>query len=135
MSVKYEELEHNLVKITVEIPAEDVRKAETQVYLKNRNQISMPGFRKGKVPQMLIERTYGKDVFLEDAVNDLVPMAYQNAVDEVEKEHGIKISSYPEISYDQVDMIKGMNIVFTTTAKTDEEALALLEYLGMPFEK
>ena len=42
---------------------------------------------------------------------------------------------FPEISYDQVDMIKGMNIVFTTTAKTDEEALALLEYLGMPFEK
>ncbi|MBO4411872.1 MAG: 50S ribosomal protein L5, partial [Lachnospiraceae bacterium] len=42
---------------------------------------------------------------------------------------------FPEISYDQVDMIKGMNIVFTTTARTDEEALALLEYLGMPFEK
>ncbi|MBQ3935053.1 MAG: 50S ribosomal protein L5 [Clostridia bacterium] len=42
---------------------------------------------------------------------------------------------FPEISYDQVDMIKGMNIVLTTTAKTDEEALALLEHLGMPFEK
>ncbi|MFR9192952.1 MAG: 50S ribosomal protein L5 [Anaerovoracaceae bacterium] len=42
---------------------------------------------------------------------------------------------FPEINYDQVDMIKGMNIVFTTTAKTDEEAKALLELLGMPFEK
>lgn len=42
---------------------------------------------------------------------------------------------FPEIVYDQVDMIKGMNIVFTTTAKTDEEAQALLKYLGMPFEK
>ena len=42
---------------------------------------------------------------------------------------------FPEINYDQVDMIKGMNIVFTTTAKTDEEAQALLELLGMPFEK
>ena len=42
---------------------------------------------------------------------------------------------FPEIVYDQVDMIKGMNIVFTTSAKTDEEAQALLKYLGMPFEK
>ena len=42
---------------------------------------------------------------------------------------------FPEINYDQVDTIKGMNIVFTTTAKTDEEAAALLELLGMPFEK
>ena len=42
---------------------------------------------------------------------------------------------FPEINYDQVETIKGMNIVFTTTAKTDEEAMALLELLGMPFEK
>lgn len=42
---------------------------------------------------------------------------------------------FPEINFDQVDMIKGMNIVFTTTAKTDEEALALLELMGMPFAK
>ena len=42
---------------------------------------------------------------------------------------------FPEINYDDVDTIKGMNVVFTTTAKTDEEALALLELLGMPFEK
>jgi large subunit ribosomal protein L5 len=42
---------------------------------------------------------------------------------------------FPEINYDKVDMIKGMNVVFTTTAKTDEEAAALLELLGMPFEK
>lgn len=42
---------------------------------------------------------------------------------------------FPEINYDEVDMVKGMNIVFTTTAKTDEEACALLELLGLPFEK
>jgi large subunit ribosomal protein L5 len=42
---------------------------------------------------------------------------------------------FPEINFDKVDKIKGMNIIFTTTAKTDEEALALLEFLGMPFEK
>jgi large subunit ribosomal protein L5 len=42
---------------------------------------------------------------------------------------------FPEINYDQVDMIKGMDIVFTTTAKTDEEAQSLLEFLGMPFTK
>ena len=131
MSVKYEELEHNLVKITVEIPAEDVRKAETQVYLKNRNQISMPGFRKGKVPQMLIERTYGKAVFLEEAVNDLVPMAYQNAVDEVEKEHDIKVASYPEISYDQIEQDKP--VIFTATCAKKPE-VKLGEYKGLEVE-
>ena len=131
MSVKYEELEHNLVKITVEIPAEDVRKAETQVYLRERSKISMPGFRKGKVPQMLIERTYGKDVFLEDAVNDLVPMAYQNAVEEVEKEHDIKIASYPEISYDQIEQDKPV-IFSATCAKKPEVKLG--EYKGLEVE-
>ena len=131
MSVKYEELEHNLVKITVEIPAEDVRKAETQVFLSNRNKINMPGFRKGKVPQMLIERTYGKDVFLEEAVNDLVPMAYQNAVDEVEKEHDIKIASYPEISYDQIEQDKP--VVFSATCAKKPE-VKLGEYKGLEVE-
>ncbi len=131
MSVKYEEQEHNLVKITVEIPAEEVRKAETQVYLRERSKISMPGFRKGKVPQMLIERTYGKDVFLEEAVNDLVPMAYQNAVDEVEKEHDIKIASYPEISYDQIEQDKPV-IFSATCAKKPEVKLG--EYKGLEVE-
>ena len=131
MSVKFEELEHNLVKITVEIPAEEVRKAETQVYLKNRNQISMPGFRKGKVPQMLIERTYGKDVFLEDAVNDLVPGKYQEACDQVEKEQGIKIASYPDITYEQIEQDKPVIFIATCAKKP---AVKLGEYKGLEVE-
>ena len=131
MSVKFEELEHNLVKITVEIPAEEVRKAETQVYLKNRNQISMPGFRKGKVPQMLIERTYGKDVFLEDAVNDLVPGKYQEACDQVEKEQGIKIASYPDITYEQIEQDKPVVFIATCAKKP---AVKLGEYKGLEVE-
>ncbi|MBO4289310.1 MAG: trigger factor [Lachnospiraceae bacterium] len=128
MSVKFEEMEHNLVKITVEIPAEEVRKAETQVYLRERHKISMPGFRKGKVPQMLIERTYGKAFFLEDAVNDLLPEAYEKAVDEVEKEQGIKIASYPEIDYEQVEQDKP--VIFTATCAKKPE-VKLGEYKGL----
>ena len=131
MSVKYEELEHNLVKLTIEIPAEDVRKAETQVYLKNRSKISLPGFRKGKVPQMLIERTYGKDVFLEDAVNELVPNAYQEACEQVEKEQGIKIASYPDITYEQIEQDKPV-IFIATAAKKPEVTLG--EYKGLEVE-
>ena len=131
MSVKFEELEHNLVKITVEIPAEEVRKAETQVYLKNRNQISMSGFRLGKVPQMLIERTYGKDVFLEDAVNDLVPGKYQEACDQVEKEQGIKIASYPDITYEQIEQDKPVVFIATCAKKP---AVKLGEYKGLEVE-
>lgn len=132
MSVKYEELEHNLVKLTVEIPLEDVKKAEDEVYKKTRGRIAIPGFRKGKAPRAVIEHTYGKGVFLEDAVNDLVPEFYEKAVKEVEKEQNIKVASYPELSYDQVEVDK--EIIFSATvAKRPEVKLG--EYKGLKVEE
>ena len=128
MSVKYEELEHNLVKLTVEVPLEDVKKAEDEAYKKVRGRIAIPGFRKGKAPRAVIEHTYGKGVFLEDAVNDLIPDAYEKAVKEAEEEHGIKVASYPELSYDQVEVDK--DVIFTATvAKRPEVKLG--EYKGL----
>ncbi len=128
MSVKYEELEHNLVKLTVEIPLDEVKAAEDTVYKRMRGRINVPGFRKGKAPRNIIEHAYGKGIFLEDAVNDLVPMAYEKAVAEAEKENGIKVASYPEISYEQVELDKPV-VFAATVAKRPEVKLG--QYKGL----
>ncbi|MCI9014028.1 MAG: trigger factor family protein, partial [Lachnospiraceae bacterium] len=82
MSLQVEKLEKNMAKLTIEVSAEDLEKAIEKVYQKQKKQISIPGFRKGKVPRMMVEKMYGKEVFYEDAANDLIPDAYDKAVDE-----------------------------------------------------
>ena len=74
MSLQVEKLEKNMAKLTIEVPAEKVEAALQNAYLKNRKQISVPGFRKGKVPRKMCERTYGENVFYEDAINALLNM-------------------------------------------------------------
>ncbi|MBQ9387272.1 MAG: trigger factor [Lachnospiraceae bacterium] len=131
MSVQYEELEHNLVKLTIEIPLETIKAAEDTVYKKMRGRMTIPGFRKGKAPRNMIEHVYGKGIFLEDAVNDTVPYAYEDAVAEVEKEHGIKVASYPEIDYTQIEIEKP--VIFTATvAKRPEVKLG--KYKGIKID-
>ena len=98
MSVSVEKMEHNLAKLTIEIPAEEVAAAEERAYQKNRSKINIPGFRKGKAPKKMIEHMYGADVFMEDAVNDLLPDAYEAAC----KESGLEIVSRPEINVTQI---------------------------------
>ena len=85
MSLQMEKLEHNMAKITIEVPVEEMAKAVNAAYLKNKNQISIPGFRKGKVPLAMVEKMYGKGVFLEDAANAVIPGAYDKAVKECEE--------------------------------------------------
>ena len=70
MNTQVERLEHNMVKLTVTVPAEDFAKAITQAYNRNKKSISLPGFRKGHAPLQMIERMYGKEVFYEDAINE-----------------------------------------------------------------
>ncbi len=86
MSLQVEKLEKNMAKLTIEVSAEDLEKAIEKVYQKQKKQISIPGFRKGKVPRMMVEKMYGKEVFYEDAANDLIPDAYDKAVDECEED-------------------------------------------------
>ena len=76
MSLQVEKLEKNMAKLTVEVPAEEVEAALQNAYLKNRKQISVPGFRKGKVPRQMIEKMYGPEVFYDDAANALIQKAY-----------------------------------------------------------
>ena len=99
MSVQVEKLEKNMAKLTIEVAPEELEKAIEGAYQKNKGKISVPGFRKGKVPRQMIERMYGKEVFYEDAVNALIPEAYEKAVDECEEE----IVSSPKIEVEQVE--------------------------------
>ena len=127
MSVSVERLEHNLAKLTVEIPVEDIEKAIDKVYQKQKNRIQLPGFRKGKAPRKMIEKMYGKEVFLEDAVNECVPEAYEAAC----KESELVIMSRPEIEYQ--DVKAGEPVVFMATVATRPE-VTLGEYKGLEVE-
>ena len=99
MSNKLEQLEHNMVKITMEIAPDVFEKAINAVYNKNRGRIQLPGFRKGKAPRKMIERMYGKEVFYEDAINECLPEAYETALKELE----IKPASRPQFDVENIE--------------------------------
>ena len=85
MSLQVEKLEKNMAKLTIEVSAEELEKAIEGAYQKNKNKISIPGFRKGKAPRKMIEQMYGKSVFYEDAANALIPDAYDKALEECDR--------------------------------------------------
>ncbi|MEG1292188.1 MAG: trigger factor family protein, partial [Lachnospiraceae bacterium] len=93
MSVQVENLEKNMAKLTIEVSAEELEKAIQAAYMKQKGQISLPGFRKGKVPRHMIEKMYGVEIFFEDAANTLISQEYPKAMDE----SGIDIVSSPSI--------------------------------------
>ena len=99
MSVQVENLEKNMVKLTIEVPAEELEKAIDAAYKKQKNQISIPGFRKGKVPRAMVEKMYGVEVFYEDAANTLMQQNYPSAVEE----SGVDIVSRPSIDVVQIE--------------------------------
>lgn len=72
MSLQVEKLENNMAKLTIEVPANDLEKALQSAYMKQKNKIAMPGFRKGKVPRQMIEKMYGPEIFYDDAANALI---------------------------------------------------------------
>ena len=128
MSLQVEKLEKNMAKLTIEVSAEELEKALQNAYLKQRKNISVPGFRKGKVPRQMIEKMYGPEIFYNDAADALLPEAYAKAYDEA----GLDIVSQPEI--DIVQMEKGKTFIFTATVATKPE-VTLGEYKGLTFDK
>ena len=128
MSLQVEKMEKNMAKLTIEVSAEDLDKAMEGAYKKAKNRISIPGFRKGKAPRKMIEKMYGKGVFLEDAVNALVPEHYSKAVEECE----LEIVSQPKI--DVVQMEPGKDFIFTAEVAVKPE-VTLGEYKGLEVPK
>lgn len=128
MSTKVETLENSMVKVTIEVPAETFDAAINKVYMKTRGQIQIPGFRKGKAPRKLIEKTYGAGVFFEDAANECIPEAYEAAVEA----EGLEVVSRPEIDVEQIEA--GKPFIFTAEVAVKPE-ITLGEYKGLEVEK
>ena len=128
MSLQVEKLEHNMAKLTIEVPAEDVEKALQAAYLKERSKISLPGFRKGKVPRQMIEKMYGPEVFYDEAANHMISEAYGKAFDECE----LEIVSQPKIEVTQLE--KGKSFIFTAEVAVKPE-VTLGEYKGLKVDK
>lgn len=127
MSVQVENLEKNMAKLTIEVAAEDFEKAVQAAYMKNRNKITIPGFRKGKAPRVMIEKMYGAGIFFEDAANVLIQAEYPKAADE----SGLEIVSQPEIDVVQIE--KGKSFIFTAEVAVKPE-VTLGEYKGLEVE-
>ncbi|MDE6127873.1 MAG: trigger factor [Lachnospiraceae bacterium] len=128
MSLQVEKLEKNMAKLTIEVSAEELEKALETAYQKNKNKMSIPGFRKGKVPRKMIEQMYGPAVFYEDAANELIPDAYEKALEEC----GEEIVSSPTIDVVQIE--KGKPFIFTAEVAVKPE-VTLGKYKGVKVEK
>ena len=128
MSLQVEKLEKNMAKITVEVPAEQFEKALTAAFNKNKSRFNIPGFRKGKAPQAMVEKMYGVEVLYEDAINEALDATYGDAV----TESGLEVVSRPEIDVVQVE--KGKELIYTATVAVKPE-VTLGEYKGIEVEK
>ncbi|MCI8559728.1 MAG: trigger factor [Dorea sp.] len=128
MSLQVEKLEKNMAKLTIEVSADDLEKALQSAYKKQKNKISLPGFRKGKVPRHMIEKMYGPEIFYDDAVNELMPKAYADAYEECE----LDIVSRPEVDVVQIE--KGKPFIFTAEVAIKPE-VTLGEYKGLEVDK
>ena len=128
MSVKVETLENNMAKLTVEVPAAELDKALDTAYNRQKKSISLPGFRKGKVPRAMVEKMYGAEVFYEDAANILLQQTYPEAYDE----SGLDIVSQPTI--DVVQLEKGKDFIYTAEVALKPE-VKLGKYKGVSVTK
>ncbi|HAK18509.1 MAG TPA: trigger factor [Lachnospiraceae bacterium] len=128
MNVTVEKLEKGMAKLTITVTADVVAEAEDKVYKRQKNQISIPGFRKGKAPKKIIEKMYGEGVFLSDAINDVINETYPDAV----KECGEEIVSNPKIDLSQAE--PGKDLVYTAEVALKPE-VKLGKYKGVEIEK
>ncbi len=128
MSVQVENLEKNMAKLTVEVPAEELEKAVQAAYMKQKSKISLPGFRKGKVPRHMVEKMYGPEIFYEEAVNIILSKEYPKAAEESE----LEIVSRPTIDVEQLE--KGKSFIFTAEVAV-KPGVTLGKYLGVSVKK
>lgn len=127
MSLTVEKLEKNMAKLTITVPAADFDAAMKTAYNKQKKQISVPGFRKGKVPQAYVEKMYGPEIFYEEAANICMEQSYPNALNESE----LDVVSRPEVDVTQME--KGKDFIYTALVAVKPE-VTLGEYMGVEVE-
>ena len=116
MSIKIEKTKNaNELKLSFEIEAEKFDNAIKKVYEKSAKYFNIPGFRKGKAPMAIVEKTYGTSIFYEDAFNEVVPEEYEKEL----KENNIEAVSRPDLDIEQME--KGKNLKFTAIVQTKPE--------------
>lgn len=125
-----EKTDKNTVSFEFSVSPEEFEKAVQKAYKKNVKKINMPGFRKGKAPRIIIEKTYGKEVFYEDAINFVLPDAYDKAVEE----NGISPVAQPEVDLKSEKIEPDKEIVFTAKVVVKPE-FELGDYKGVKAEK
>ncbi|BDG36990.1 trigger factor [Saccharococcus caldoxylosilyticus] len=128
MSVKWEKLEGNEGVLTVEVDAEKVNEGLDAAFKKVVKNITLPGFRKGKVPRVIFEKRFGVEALYQDALDILLPEAYAKAVEEA----GIEPVDIPEIDIEQME--KGKNLIFKAKVTVKPE-VKLGQYKGLEVEK
>lgn len=128
MSLTVENLEKNMAKLTITVPAADFVEGVRDSYNKQKGKITVPGFRKGKVPQVYLEKVYGPEMFYEDAANSCMENSYPDALDEC----GLDVVSRPEIEI--VQMEKGKDFIYSATVAVKPE-VTLGDYKGIEVDK
>lgn len=128
MSLTVENLEKNMARLTITVPAAEFEQAMKESYNKQKGKISVPGFRKGKVPQAYLEKMYGPEMFYEDAANTCMENSYPGALDECD----LDVVSRPTV--DVVQMEKGKDFIYSATVAVKPE-VTLGDYKGIEIEK
>ena len=129
MNCKVEKTKNeNEVKLEITVEAEKFEEAIKKVYFKSAKYFNIPGFRKGKAPMQIVEKYYGKEIFFEDAFNEVA----SDALDEAVKENKLEVVSRPDIEVTQIE--KGKELIFTAILQTKPEA-ELGKYKGIEIEK
>jgi len=129
MNCKVEKTENaNEVKLELTVEANKFDEAIKKVYFKSAKYFNIPGFRKGKAPMQIVEKYYGKEIFYEDAFNEVA----QEALEEAIKENNLEVVSRPDIEVTQIE--KGKDLIFTAVMQTKPEA-ELGKYKGIEIKK
>lgn len=129
MSCKVEKTKNaNEVKLEITVEASKFDEAIKKVYFKSAKYFNIPGFRKGKAPMQIVEKYYGKEIFYEDAFNEVAEVALEEAI----KENKLDIVSRPDIDVIQIE--KGKDLIFTAVMQTKPEA-KLGKYKGIEIDK
>lgn len=119
--------EQNTVYFDITLKAEDIAKAEKKVYNKNKGYFQIPGFRKGKAPKQIIENLYGKEVFFEDAINEVLPEKYAEAVEEL----GLEVVDQPNVDIKEAEAGKDVVVEISVDVKPE---VKLGDYKGIEVE-